>query len=193
MKAASDDNSTADHGSAHGSALLPSLPPLFSTPAIFPGCCLALSAPLLAYLAALLPAPPHSTLSIGSGYGLLEALLLAEPFNLNVIGVEVHPSPNQYLPASHHRTVTGTRFLEPLAADSTTWLFVYPRRVGLVDEYLEAYGAGALERVVWIGPAADWDDYKGCFASGWDVQVPSAEEHGGRAWELISIATKTLP
>jgi hypothetical protein len=170
---------------------LPSLLP--EKPAVHPGCCLALSAPLLVHLVPLLAPSPRLTLSIGSGYGLLEALLLAEPYRLNIVGVEVQPSSNRYLPASHHRTVSGSRFLEPLAAESATWLFVYPRRVGLVDEYIAAYGDGDVETVVWIGPTADWEDYKGCFARTWTVEVRGADEIGGRAWELIAVATKLPP
>lgn len=138
----------------------------------------------------LLPSQPRAALSIGSGYGLLEALLLAEPYNRNVVGVEVEPSPNRYLPAPQHRVVHGTRFLEPLAADACTWLFVYPRRVGLVQEYLAEYGAGALDRVIWIGPVVDWDDYKACFEGAWQMQVKSAAEAGGSTWETIAVAQK---
>ncbi|KAF2243498.1 hypothetical protein BU26DRAFT_523791 [Trematosphaeria pertusa] len=168
---------------------LPSVPALSSSPTAYPGCCLALSAPLLQRLCSLLPPTPSLTLSIGSGAGLLEALLL-EHHALNLIGVDVHPTPNRYLPCTHHRTVPGTRFLEPLAANAPAWLFVYPRRVALVEEYLDAYGKGSVERVVWIGPRADWDDYKGCFGRGWHVRLESADELGGRAWELVAVARR---
>jgi hypothetical protein len=170
----------------------PPLPTLTQTPKAHPGCCLALSAPLIAYLHSLLPSAPQLVLSIGSGFGLLEALLLASPPTLlHIIGVEVDPSPNVYLPPSNHRTVYGTRFLEPLAGEATTWLFVYPRRVGLVNEYLTKYGEGSVKHIIWIGPRADWDDYDGCFL-GWDTKVQGADEVGGRAWEVIAVASKTL-
>jgi hypothetical protein len=165
----------------------PDLPALTSTPTAYPGCCLALSAPLVAHLASLLAPPPSLTLSIGSGFGLLEAHLLAH--DRNTIGVEVAPSPNQYLPASHHRVVHGSRFLEPIAAEATAWLFVYPRRPGLVQQYMTEYGKGGVETVIWAGPKADWEDYVACFG-GWGVQERSAEEVGGRAWELIVVATR---
>jgi hypothetical protein len=154
------------------------------------GCCIALSTPLLAHLARLMAPAPRLALSIGSGYGLLEALLVANPYHVNIVGVEVQPSSNRYLPALHHRTVSGSRFLEPLAAESATWLFVYPRRVGLLEEYIAAYGSGGVEVVIWVGPTADWEDYKGCFEYSWDVQVRSADEVGGRTWELIAVAMK---
>ena len=128
------------------------LPVLTATPTAYSGCCLALSKPLIAYFAPLLPQSPSLALSIGSGFG----------------------------------------FLEPLAAEATNWLFVYPRRVGLVREYLAEYGQGSVKRVVWAGPKADWDDYKTCFAD-WHVQEQSAELVGGRAWELIAVADKATP
>ncbi|KAF2711067.1 hypothetical protein K504DRAFT_501001 [Pleomassaria siparia CBS 279.74] len=168
----------------------PALPKLSSTPTVHPGCCLALSAPLLTFISSVLPPPPHLALSIGSGYGLFEALLLASPYTLNIIGVEVHPSPNQYLPPSNHESVSGSRFLHPLAAKAKAWLFIYPRRVGMITEYFDAYGDTHVETVVWVGPKADWEDYKGCFGQRWTVDVESVDEVGGRAWELIALARK---
>lgn len=168
----------------------PTLPELSETPIAHPGCCLALSTPLLAHLQGLLPASPSLILSIGSGYGLLEALLLAEPYSLHVTGVEVQPSPNRYLPPQNHRCVSGSRFLHPLAAEAAVWLLVYPRRVDLVTEYLDMYGKERVEVVVWVGPRADWEDYRDCFDFRWDVHVKSTDEVGGRAWELIAVARK---
>jgi hypothetical protein len=165
----------------------PPLPTLTTTPTAYSGCCLALSAPFLTHLASLLPPAPALTLSIGSGFGLLEALLLAPPYPSHMIGVEVHPSPNKYLPATHHRTVYGTRFHEPLATEAACWMFVYPRRVGLVQEYMSECGEGCVEMVVWIGPRADWEEYEACF-EGWEVQIKGADEVGGRAWELVAVA-----
>ena len=165
------------------------LPALSASPVVYSGCCLALSVPLIHYFQSLLTPLPALTLSVGSGFGLLEAYLIAEPMARNVVGIEVEPSSNQYLPASHHRVVHGTRFLEPLAAEATAWLFVYPRRVGLLEEYLAQYGNTSVQKVIWAGPKADWDDYKGCFRD-WHVQAQSAEEVGGKPWELIVVAKK---
>lgn len=167
-------------------AASPALPVLTVTPTLFSGCCLALSTPLVAHLQSLLPPPPQLVLSIGSGFGLFEALLLQ---SRHVIGVEVEPSPNRHLPSTNHHTVHGSRFLDALAGEAAAWLFVYPRRVGLVDEYLAEYGSRAVQQIVWIGPQADWDDYKGCFR-GWHVQAQAADIGGGRAWELVAVARK---
>jgi hypothetical protein len=170
--------------------VLPSLPQLSALPTAYSGSCLALSTQLVAYLQTLLPSSPCFTVSIGSGFGLLEAYLMTGHQDFPVVGVEVEPSSNKYLPSSHHRLVHGTRFLEPLADQAKTWLFIYPRRVGLVREYMETYGQGGVERIIWAGPKADWDDYKPCF-TGWHVQEQDADGVGGRAWELIAVANKS--
>jgi hypothetical protein len=165
----------------------PSAPPaLTDTPKAYAGCCLALSRPLVTFIHSLLPQAPALTLSIGSGFGLLEAHLLALQQPPRLMGVEVDPSPNLYLPAANHRVVYGTRFLEPLAAEAAMWLFVYPRRAGLISEYLDSYGKHKVQQIIWIGPQADWDDYSGCF-SGWDVRLQSADEVGGRTWDMVAI------
>lgn len=173
----------------------PSLPTLTAHPSVYPGSCLALSQPLLNNLSARLPKGPALVLSVGSGYGLLEALLLTPPYSINVVGVEVQPSSNRYLPATHHREVTGTRFLDDLADEADAWLFVYPKRVGLLDEYLKEFGKGKVELIVWAGPKADWEDYAGLLENGklgvkWDVKAYSADEMGGAAWEMIAFARK---
>ncbi|CAI9631078.1 unnamed protein product [Alternaria burnsii] len=186
------DVDALDHEASLTVGAAAELPVLTATPTAYSGCCLALSKPLIAYFASLLPQPPSLALSIGSGFGLLETHLIVKPHAHHVVGVEVEPSSNQYLPHSNHRVVHGSRFLEPLAAEATTWLFVYPRRVGLVREYMAEYGQGSVTRVIWAGPKADWDDYKTCFAD-WHVQEQSAELIGGRAWELIAVADKATP
>lgn len=165
------------------------LPRLSERPVAYPGCCLALSTPLVAYLHSLLPLPPALALSIGSGFGLLEAHLLVLPRPPHIVGVEVEPNPNRYLPAERHRAVHGSRFLEPLAGEAATWLFVYPRRVGLMREYLDAYRNCSVSQIIWAGPQVDWDDYKDHF-EGWDVQAQSADKVGGRPWELIAVARR---
>jgi len=183
-------NTDDDAPARHESIVEPfPLPALTERPVAYPGCCLALSLPLVTYLHSLLPPSPALTLSIGSGFGLLEAHLHTAPHSPRIIGVEVEPSPNKYLPAMNHRTVHGTRFLEPLAEAAATWLFVYPRRVGLLGEYMDEYGESNVSQIIWIGPQADWHDYKGCFEE-WKVHTRNADEVGGRAWELIAVADK---
>ncbi|KAF2464599.1 uncharacterized protein BDR25DRAFT_242112 [Lindgomyces ingoldianus] len=167
------------------------MPVLTSSATVHSGCCLALSAPFLSHIHSLLPPPPDLILSIGSGFGLLEALLLAADPPPSLVGIEVQPSPNRYLARDHHREVYGTRGIHELASEASAWMFIYPRRVGLVEEYLEKFGNGVVKIVIWIGPRADWEDYKGCFAGAWELHVKCADQIGGRAWEVVAVATKS--
>lgn len=188
MERYSSDGDTEPVAAPH----LPTLPKLTDRASVYSGCCLALSTPLVAHIHSLLPPARDIVLSIGSGFGLLEALLSAPPYSAHIVGVEVAPSPNTYLPKTYHRVVHGTRFLEPLAAEAGAWMFVYPRRVSLVSEYLVAHGLDSVHTVIWVGPQADWHDYKPCFATGWTVHTQSADEVGGKAWDLIATARRTL-
>ncbi|KAK2049957.1 hypothetical protein LZ31DRAFT_256147 [Colletotrichum somersetense] len=185
------------------------LPQLTDDPQTLPDCCLSLSRPLLRELHGRLPPAPQLTLSIGSGTGLLEGLLhdLASssssstpPYGdatatLNLVSVEVAPSPNRYHAA--HRTVPGTWALDPLAAEARAWVFVYPKQVALVRGYVAEFvsGAGgrgcAVETVVYVGPRRDWDDFRAAFDGlmasfeVWDED--RMEAVGGRAWECVAI------
>ncbi|KAK1976649.1 hypothetical protein LZ30DRAFT_785448 [Colletotrichum cereale] len=172
------------------------LPQLTNEPQTFPDCCLSLSIPLLRALHARLPPAPHLTLSIGSGTGLVEGLLqqtLApspqQHAALNLVSVEVAPSPNRYHAA--HRTVPGTWALDPLAGEARAWVFVYPKQVALVRGYAAAFEGGAVETVVYVGPRRDWDDFWAAFEGfAGDVEVWDEERMeavGGRAWECVAI------
>jgi hypothetical protein len=173
----------------------PQLPALSENARIYPGCCLSLSSKLLSHLADLLPSSPTVVLSIGSGYGLLEAILSCPPYDINVIGVEVLPSSNRYLPPGRHRCVSGTRVLEPMATKAEAWLFVYPKRVGLLEEYIKTYAYQDVKTIIWIGPTADWQENRTCFEQAalgpfrsWENW--SAAQVGGREWETIAVAHK---
>ncbi|KAJ0164219.1 hypothetical protein CTA2_1509, partial [Colletotrichum tanaceti] len=143
----------------------PPLPQLTNEPQTLPDSCVSVSRPFLRALHALLPHSPHLTLSIGSGTGLVEALLhdLAPPPKPNLVSVEVAPSPNRFHAA--HRTVPGTWALDPLAARARAWLFVYPKQVALVRAYVEAFlgrrdAEAEVDVVVYVGPRMDWDDFR---------------------------------
>ncbi|GJD04528.1 hypothetical protein CH63R_10770 [Colletotrichum higginsianum IMI 349063] len=207
MRADNDDNAALsadedllrDNEEPSSTAFVsPPLPQLTNEPQTLPDSCVSLSRPFLRALHALLPPSPHLTLSIGSGTGLVEALLhgLAPPPNL--VSVEVAPSPNRYHAA--HRTVPGTWALEPLAARARAWVFVYPKQVALVRAYVEAFlgrrDAGAeVEVVVYVGPRMDWDDFRGALeeagvAGEVEVEVWGEERMeavGGRAWECVAV------
>jgi len=129
-----------------------------------PDCCVALSTKLLAKILEILPAKPEQVLSIGSGSGLLENLLVETSNNsLDLIGVEVGSQVNKYLPFESTIIVKGTWALCDIAGNVAAWMFVYPRSPDLIKKYLDAYLGNVLRIIVWIGPKMDWSDYVSIF------------------------------
>ncbi|KAL4880199.1 hypothetical protein BJY04DRAFT_81958 [Aspergillus karnatakaensis] len=159
---------------------------LSSSPRAFPNCCLSISTTLLAHLHALLPKLPSFTLSIGSGSGLLEALVTTRHLDVLIEGVEVNSSVNIYLAEQAMNSVSGTWDLLPRAAEAKAWMFVYPREPKLVTKYIERYGDG-LGMIIWLGPRADWADYEGCFG-GFHVGLP--ENVGVADFEMLAVIKK---
>jgi hypothetical protein len=142
------------------------LPGLTSQPTRQPQSCASLSLSLLSFLDTVLPHPPRLTLSIGSGPGLLEALLLqhhpsragTEP--VSFLGVEVSTPPgtrpvNRFLPEQNTATVSGTWAVAPEVKEAAGLVFVYPRQSELIQRYLDV--GRQAEVVVWIGPRCDLD------------------------------------
>ena len=110
---------------------------------------------LIAKIASLLPTELGLALSIGSGTGILEALLLDYQSTMNLRAVEVSMAVNKYLPEDLMETVNGTWDLCKSAHDAGSWIFVYPREPGLVKKYAQVCGQGSTKQVIWIGPLAD--------------------------------------
>ena len=130
-------------------------PQLSGYPTLYPDCCCPISDVLIQMLASILPSDPDLTFSIGSGSGLLEALLLRESSYLNIHAVEVSADLNKYLPEERMQLVRGTWDLASSARQAATWLFVYPRDLELIRKYIQLYGNGGLRQIIWIGPQAD--------------------------------------
>ncbi|KAL4742224.1 hypothetical protein BDV11DRAFT_181361 [Aspergillus similis] len=171
---------------------LPQISSLLShSPTAFPNCCLALSSPLINRLVSLLPTTPHFALSIGSGAGLLEALLAYRHPNVFIKGVEVNSSVNLYIAEQDMYVVSGTWDLLPCASDATAWMFVYPREPKLVTKYIESYGLGT-KMILWLGPRADWSDYEACFRDSTFSQL-SFEDAGLAEYEMLVVARKCSP
>lgn len=78
--------------------MMMTLPNLADHPKLHIDCCPSLSASFIMKLASILPTTPSLTLSIGSGSGLVEALLLHERNDIHVRAVEVLHNVNKYLP-----------------------------------------------------------------------------------------------
>ena len=143
------------------------LPQLSDIAAQHPDCCCSLSKTLIAKIASLLSTELGLALSIGSGTGLLEALLLDYQPTMNLRAVEVSKAVNKYLRGDLMETVNGTWALCNSAHDAGSWLFVYPREAGLIKRYAQDFGQGSTKKIIWIGPLADLQEIQ-------DSYLPSA-------------------
>ncbi|CAJ0539983.1 Ff.00g073240.m01.CDS01 [Fusarium sp. VM40] len=184
-------------------------------PVRFPVCCLSISSKLLQILTNIfsnttLSDENPTVLSIGSGTGILEALLLAHSQSrslLNIEGVEVQQlggkAPvNRYLPEQAIYTVRGTwdvvsRLHDP---DVTALMFVYPRQPGLISEYIKVISEQDLkvQVIVWLGPMADWEVFEPCFSAriGTSQFAVSEKRQGAEAgldeYELLVVVRRTV-
>ncbi|KAI7207778.1 hypothetical protein KC333_g9355 [Hortaea werneckii] len=162
---------------------------LCTRPKHFADCCVGISQPLLATLASRLPPSPGLILSIGSGSGLLEAMLLKHSEKpLDIFGVEVSSCVNKHLPPDRLVKVPSTTSLHPDAMLASSLMFVYPRMPALVTAYLDASIGGALEQVVWLGHRSDWPDFESVMRSR-SSSVAIVEGSGLCDSELLVVAT----
>ncbi|KAJ6496253.1 hypothetical protein C8R45DRAFT_156183 [Mycena sanguinolenta] len=165
-----------------GSNDMENLPTLTALPLRHPSSCASLSLPLLDLLDAVLPPASKLTLSVGSGTGLLEALLLSRhPHRVSptsFLGIEVaQPRPvNRFLPPENAAAVLGTWAVAPDAERAEGLMFVYPRQPGLVRAYLER--GTSVRTVVWIGPRCDVDDFVDVLRE-WGEEEDQAARVGG--------------
>ena len=126
-----------------------------SSPLNLAHCSSSLSMSFVQHLASLLPPDPALTLSIGSGSGLLEALLLHQRPALNLKAVELPKVKNIYMPVDKMAIVNGDKDICPLAADASAWMFVYPREALLLQQYVLAFGNAECKLIIWVGEKAD--------------------------------------
>ena len=160
------------------------LPQLTKTPTQHPDCCCSLSTPLIATIAASLPSLKASVVSIGSGTGLLEALVLREVPNISLTAIEVSKAVNLYLPDGLVDVVTGTWDVSAKAIDAQCWLLVYPRSPKLLKDYFDLSGDAVVETIIWIGPRADAEDFDIVVdETAWSKEVH--EDSGVGAYELL--------
>lgn len=163
-------------------------------PAPFADCCAAISRPLVQAITDRLPRSPALVLSIGSGSGLLENLLLQHGSvsndvpSLNLYGVEVPTCTNKHLPEDRSLTVASTNTLYSDAMFASALIFVYPRQVGLIAQYLNACCGGALEKVLWLGHRSDWLDTQTLISAAFG-SIEYVDGPGVAEYELLVIAT----
>lgn len=136
---------------------------LGSSPKRFPDCCLAISSTLITHLGSILPKKPEFTLSVGSGSGLLEGLIVHCNEGVSVEGVEVDSTINRYIAEEDTNVVGGGWGLCSNAQQASAWMFVYPRDPKLITKYIDTYGDQRVELIVWLGPRADWPVFEPCF------------------------------
>ncbi|OKL55485.1 hypothetical protein UA08_09221 [Talaromyces atroroseus] len=185
------------------------LPTPTAIPSRHPDCCLSFSSTLLDILTSTLRESIHSglVLSVGSGTGLLEALLhskwASSPNSQNeqpwIEGVEVLQSTSsassfatRYLPEQCCETVKGTWEVSSRAEHAAAILFVYPRSPELVRRYMQkfAHPSSRLQAVIWLGPNCDWPEIQPCLAhgEGWlPVHVLLGAEAGLVDFEMMAI------
>ena len=165
------------------------LPTLSCQPQLYPHCDTSLSSTLLYVLSSILPSCPSLTLSIGSGHGLLEALLCYRYPDVLVHSVEVAYKIPQYHATNRLTFVSSTSSIWEGAKDAKAWLFVYPKDLSLVERYIERYGSGQVQIVVWIGPRNDLKDIEVGFNDvEWAKEV--VEEAGLKEYEMLVVWRK---
>jgi hypothetical protein len=159
-----------------------------ATPSRHPDCCLSLSPTIPLDIIKAFPSRDALVLSIGSGTGLLEAIMaVAEP-RLWIEGVEVR-SVNKYLPDELVHTVQGTWQLCSRARDCDALLFVYPRDPGLVKKYIADLGfLNKVQSIIWIGPVNDWAEFAKCFEGSQYVSMPPVHISSS---ELLTVSCRT--
>ena len=148
------------------------LPCLTSTPVHHPDCCASLTSTLIARILQYLPPRPAFTISIGSGTGLLEALILQARPDVHLEAVEVLGATlNRYLADESIHLVAGTWDVCSRASKATVWMFIYPRETSLLHKYFDELGIDSVELVVWLGPRADYPAMNQLMSSSWVIET----------------------
>lgn len=163
---------------------------LLLEPKRFPDCCLAISSTLVAYLTSILPKKPAFTISIGSGSGLLEGLIVHYDKNVSVEGVEVDSTINRYIAEEDMNIVGGGWGLWSAAQQAAAWMFVYPRDPKLITKYIDTYGDHNVDFIVWLGPRVDWPDYEPRFCQSPFSELSFPDHIGLTPYETVVVARR---
>lgn len=167
------------------------VPRLSKDPTHLADCCTSLSAELISTLVAILPRQPALALSVGSGTGLLEALIMRQCPDIRLQVTEVSETVNQYLPRESLNIVYGTWALCALAGEAAAWMFVYPRQASLLQNYIIEYGKRAVVTIVWLGPRVDFAEHREVFeqlGSSWTIEI--AKDCGISTYEILAVWRK---
>ncbi|CAG7958461.1 unnamed protein product [Penicillium olsonii] len=164
---------------------------LSTEPHRFPDCCLGVSSTLIDHITSILPKKPAFTVSVGSGSGLLEALIVNRHDNVSVHGVEIGSTVNRYIAEEDMHVVTGGWGLCPAAQQASAWLFVYPRDPKLIKKYIDVYGHQSIDLIIWFGPRVDWPDYEPQFAQSSFAELTFPDDVGMTPYELMAVARRS--
>jgi hypothetical protein len=152
-----------------------------------PDCCLSLSTKLIQKIGQL-QSPGSLVLSVGSGSGLLEALVQQHYPQTRVVGLEVNDFVNKYLSPENAISVKGTWDIYTKSSEADTWLFVYPRSPTLISHYLEL--SKVPKTIVWLGPKRDWEDFRSPFLAYRKFTIEEIEDAGLASYETMFVITK---
>lgn len=161
---------------------------LSESPQRFPGCCLGISSTLITYLVSTLPKKPTFTVSVGSGSGLLEALIVNHDDNVSVQGVEIGSNVNRYIAEEDMNVVIGSWGLCSAAQHASAWMFVYPRDPNLIKKYIDTYADHSVDTILWLGPRVDWPDYEPRFRQSSFSELVFPENIGLTPYEMVVVA-----
>ena len=166
---------------------------LSDNPKHFGGCCPGVSKPLIDVLLDRLPQDEALILSVGSGSGLFEAIMLDiaqrnRGRTLNLRGIEVPPCLNMHLREDRVLRVPCSNSLHPDAFLASAWMFVYPRKASLVARYLDAFMDGAVEMVVWLGHRNDWAEMEMLLIPAF-MKLECIDGPGIPEYEMLAVAS----
>ncbi|ODQ49687.1 hypothetical protein SAICODRAFT_32328 [Saitoella complicata NRRL Y-17804] len=154
----------------------------------------------------------RNIVSIGSGTGLLERLLEAHSQRkekVEVYGIEVSKDVNLYLDQERMLYTNTDLAVSHVGRDivcpihqigGRTWLWIYPRRVQLLEAYLKIYSAddpewgeeGSPRTIVIVGPRSEFGVFEASellqhWARGGERKVLGGVEAGLREWEVVGV------
>ncbi|CAH0014886.1 unnamed protein product [Clonostachys rhizophaga] len=155
--------------------------------------------------------PPENRviLSVGSGTGLLESLMISyfasnqsiypQSACLSVEGIEVWQADsaelaNKYLSEPFINNVRSSREISSRLRDPEVFaiMFVYPRQPSLLSLYMTTILEMKLATrvVIWLGPVADWAEYESCFTrsdTSHTLDVYEGDDVGIWSYEMMAV------
>ncbi|KAL8725948.1 MAG: hypothetical protein Q9166_007025 [cf. Caloplaca sp. 2 TL-2023] len=132
------------------------------------------------------------------GHGLLEAHLLRTYPTFNILAIDIVRKEPQYLPPERIRVLqngTPTASVDEEILQAETWMFIYPRDLGLLGWYVRRYTherKGKVKIVVCICPRMDLEEVERGMHGEWKGmgewrEVLDEEENGLKGYEALVV------